>query len=116
MMAESGSELAAAKKAIRSMLDENPRPTQKQIAAATGLTQSYVAKINGCTFKRINAGIRKVLEYSKLQPAERASAEARARGLADRISTGAGRLAARDADLAEAVADFIDRVSRSGPA
>lgn len=113
-MPDSSAEVAAAKKAIRSMLAEKPRPTQKRIAAATGLTQSYVAKINRCGFTRINAGIRKVVEYSKLTPAARLDAEARTTGIAERISAGAGLLAARDPHLGEAVAEFIDRVARGG--
>lgn len=115
-MPDSSADVAAAKKAIASMLAETPRPTQKRIAAATGLTQSYVAKISQCKFTRVNAGIMKVLEYSNMAPAARLEAEARATGIAERISAGAGLLAARDPNLGEAVAEFIDRVARGGAA
>lgn len=110
-MPDSGAEVAAAKKAIRAMLEEKPRPTQGAIAAATGISQGYVAKINRCAFTAMNDGIRKVVEYSKMSSEQRVAASSEATRIAARISAGARRLAARDPALGEAVADFIDKVA-----
>lgn len=73
---------------------------------------NYVAKINRCTFTVMNDGVRKVVEYSKMSPEQRAAASAKATGLAARISAAAGRLAARDPALEETVANFIEKVAR----
>jgi hypothetical protein len=112
-MPDSRAEIVAAKQAIRRMLAERPRPTQVRIAAATGLTQSRVAKINKCSFERMSSGVRKVVEYSRLGAAQRVEAETRVNALADRIKTGMGRLAAADPALGEAVAEFIEKMANS---
>lgn len=93
------------------MLNERPRPTQVQIAASTGLTQSRVAKINKCEFTRMSDGVRRVLEYSNMSPSQRDSAGDRMIAIADRIGADARRIAARDPELGEAVADFIGRLA-----
>lgn len=111
-MPDSKADVAAAKRAIRDMLNEAQRPTQKRISAATGLTQGYVAKINRCEFASLNPGIRKVVEYSLMTPAGRLEVEAAASGLTERIRTGAGRLIARDPELGGAVAEFIERLTK----
>lgn len=110
-MPHSKAEVEAAKRAIRVMLTERPQPTQMMIAVATGLSQGYIAKINRCAFERMNAGIRKVVEYSKMPPRERAALGTRVEALAARVSAGAARLAVRDLQIAEALADFLDRIS-----
>lgn len=112
-MPDSRAEIVAAKQAIKKMIAERPRPTQARIAAGTGLTQSRVAKINKCNFERMSAGVRKVVEYSNLSLEERAEAESRATSVAARLSAGAGKLAAYDPALGEAVADFIEKVANS---
>jgi hypothetical protein len=110
-MAEIDLEVTTARVAIRHMLAERPRPTQTRIAAATGLTQGGVAKINRCGFRRMSAGVRRVVEYSRMSEAQRRAAEARAARIADRIGSGARRIAARDPALGEVIAEFIERLA-----
>ena len=61
------------------------------IAAATGLSRGYVAKINRCTFEAMNDGIRKIVEYSRMSVEERSAARSKVAGVAARINAGAAQ-------------------------
>jgi hypothetical protein len=106
-------DVVAAKRAIGALFQEKPRPKQNEIAAVTGLTQSYVAKIAKCEFQRLNAGIRKVWEYSNLSRTERSARLVSEGELAARLSSAGARLAARDPDLGEEVVRFVERVAKA---
>ena len=114
-MPELEAEVTAARKAIRHMLAEVPRPTQMRIAAATGLSQGRVAKINRCDFRRMSDGIERVVEYSRMSEAQRRVADLRVVPIADRIASDARRLAARDPALGELIADFIEKLLARHP-
>lgn len=110
-MSDAGLEVTAAKAAIYKMLAEVPRPTQARIAAATGLSQGRVAKINKCDFKRLSEGVRRVSGYSYMTISQRTVAERHAASSVERITAGASRLAAVNPELCDVVAEFVENLA-----
>lgn len=104
-------EILQARRSIGRLRTGKRRPTQQDIARATGLTQSYVSKILKCTFTSLNAGVLQVLEYSQKSPSQRAQTGADREVSIERVHDALARIESASPASVRVTADIMTLIA-----